>query len=322
MPKTALDPLAKWQRLDMLRRRFHERVRLTSAEVRAFYANLAGEDSENLRRQAHRDLDTLIDEGFLRVFDSSDETTEITGDIPPGTKALYALAEARDRDIVGSGKLLKLGGKLLCSRRIQSAIRLESGFVMESHSHSMILDLPGGIVSLVISKEDLPVRIVISRMVELISPNPKSESTGLPKIQLKSHEEPTSDAISNIERAGADLPGGSSKRVALLLLPVSTLSAYKGHSKLGHCVVDFKPDEILVTDLNSKNQTLIGDLTKSEVEEMQAISIPRSGGTASARWNHHRLHQLEMRLAEPLKAERLGLPAMIQASKDLKIIIS
>lgn len=300
MPKAMLSSYNKMQRLELLRERFKERLRLTSAEVRAFYANIDGQDSENLRRLAHRDLEALTNEGFLRVFDEEDTVTEVTGEIAPGRRALYVIAAARENDIGGSGYLRALGGEMIASMKIRHGIRIEQGFQTETKSHSMILDLPGGILSFLIEKEELPIRLIVSRRIQKSNVN----------------------ILQAIEEAKPTPMLNSLKRVGLLLLPVATLSAFRDHEKLGHLLIDFMPSGIQVMDLKSKNKTFISSLTSDQFEEIKKSATPRSNITVTAGFNTSTKVGETMTPTPAFKPMAVSTPTFIQATKDLRIILA
>lgn len=300
MPKAMLSSYNKMQRLELLRDKFKERLRLTSSDVRAFYANIDGQDSENLRRLAHRDLETLTNEGFLRVFDEEDTVTEVTGEIAPGKRALYMIAAARENDIDGSGYLRALGGDMVASMKIRNGVRIEAGFQTETKSHSMILDLPGGLLSFLIDKEELPIRLIISRRIQ------QSHTNILQAIEEA--------------RPGSTLP--PLKRVGVLLLPVATLSALRDHEKLGHLLIDFLPSKIQIMDLKSKNKTFIRSLTSDQFEATKQNSTPRSNITVTAGFNTSTEVGEALTPTPAFKPIAVSTPTFIQATKDLRIILA
>lgn len=283
----------------MLRQYFKERVQLTSAQIREYYSNLEGGDSESLRRLVNRDLQDLTTEGFLKVFDEEDTVTEITGEIPKGKRALYVLAAARSSDVYGIGTLRGMGGDLLAAMNVKSALRIENGIRIDKECISIIFELGAGPVTIQIPKEDRPIRLFFSRKLNLTS----------------------SESIRQLENAKVGPGLGRATRLANVLLPISTLSSFKDSDKPGHFAIDIARDKLFIVDLASKNKTYVAHLNDKMVEELKSAPLPKPGVTATTMWSSGVLQSLKPIQLAGQKAQELTGPALVQASKEFKLLV-
>ncbi len=277
---TVLDVVKKWGALDKKSIDLHVATRL-------------GVSTQDVSRAVYRDLDYLVNNRDLEVVNYTRDGAMIDNFDPDIHKNFQnkwrPLTEKND--FLGGSLLSSIGVSIYVSRRLNNGVVLEPGAVgIRPSSIQLFFSVGKEFIGMTIDQEILPFKIIIGRGKEIL------------------------------HKVFPEIENEIGKRLIYISVPDASISAYDSKSKLGHAMIDFTEDQILVTDFGSKNGTSITKLRNDEI----SIAIESGGqygkSTVSTKWYKKAIK------SKPdifLKKNALGLPRpfILSLSEDSSFLI-
>lgn len=183
-------------------------------------------DKEQLERALYRDLEELVKDNKLQVF-SRDSLGRIVEDETEETKKYkkyWHTEKFHPFDIQGVGLLRRINANLICNKQIVSylAISESQKSVIDKNNQRILIQVNNELFTLVINNIVLPLKIIISR-----------------KIELK-------DAV--LEKIYKNY----GKKVLIILLNDQILSSIKENNIKGEFVIDYQIDSVGIINENKK----------------------------------------------------------------------
>lgn len=284
--------IPKFQRLDEIKKIFERHGVLDKAAVTQKIALRFDIEEKNIKRVLYRDLEELVNLGFLREeFLSPDGA--VIHDFDPSVHKNYKknwYVPGYENQVTGSGSLENYGGKLICHKILKNDFNLASNTLRTTVRRRHLFFISSGMYfSLDIDLEAMPVNIIVLR---------KPDSG-----EFTIHEE-------HIERFGI--------RTASLFLPSPMLSGYKSE-RPGHFRIELLDEgKILISDLGSKNGTFQYKLSHKEADLIREKGLNIGEETMTEDWNQMLKSALER---ESISAKVIEAPLIIEGSSDSRVLI-
>lgn len=285
--------ISKFKRLDTLKNLFERHGVMDKAMVTQKMANRLDRDEKEIKRVLYRDLEELVNLGFIREQFFTIDGAEIH-DFDPHTHKNFKkkwFLPGHENQITGSGALERYGGKIICTKVLKNDLNLSSNTLgTEARRRHLFFISSGMYFSLTIDLEALPISVILLR-------RPDGEE------EYAIHE-------SHVEAFG--------KRVVSLFLPSPMLSSAKP-DRLGHLLIEIQPDDhVIITDLGSKNGTYFYKLSHVEADKIREKGLMIGEETQTSDWNQYMESDLEK---ESANESEVQTPAIVEGSIDSRLLV-
>jgi len=285
--------ISKFKRLDTLKNLFERHGVMDKAMVTQKMANRLDRDEKEIKRVLYRDLEELVNLGFIREQFFTIDGAEIH-DFDPNAHKNYKkkwFLPGHENQITGSGSLERYGGKIICTKVLKNDLNLASNTLgTEARRRHLFFISSGMYFSLTIDLEALPISVILLR-------RPDDEG------EYAIHE-------SHVEAFG--------KRVVSLFLPSPMLSGSRD-KRLGHLKIEILPeDKIKISDLGSKNGSHFYKLSHKEADKMRDKGLRIGEETQTSDWNQYMGSELEK---EQVDNSELKLPILVEGSIDSRLLV-
>jgi hypothetical protein len=304
MPKKS-NAVPKSQRIDALRKILSRWGRLNKTQIDSHLAAQLDVDGDAISRTVYRDLEELTNNNEVRAYyftRDGQQIVEFDPEVHKNTICEWSLVGSESQ-IIGQDILKENGALLLASDRLSKYLKIDSGSTnVEFKTLHIFFNIPNHFLCLKISREMLPMTLVIGRI---------SAGESNPQKIFKHLE----------ERFG--------KRSLLLSLPYASVSSFKpDKDQLGHTVLNFNAskdsngiDEIVITDLNSKNKTLYCKLSQVEADLVRKKGIETHDKTLTEGWNHIAKSDLNLKRIVVSGRQVIQSPSLVFVSELVPVLV-
>lgn len=304
MPKKS-NSITKSQRIESLRKILERWGRLNKAQVDSHLANQLNLDVESVSRTVYRDLEELVNNNEVRPHYFTRDGVlieEFDPEIHKNTYCEWSLIGSESQ-IVGQDILKENGALLLASERLNKYLKVDSGITsVDFKTLHIFFNIPNHFLCLKISKEMLPMTLVVGRLLAKIE-NPQN-------------------VFKEIEKKFG-------KRTLLLSLPFASVSSFKIEEKqCGHAALSFDiageasaGEEIIITDLNSKNKTYFCKLSQIEADLVRKKGIEINQKTISEGWLHLNKSDLNIKKIEVENNVKIQSPCLVFVSEQIPVLL-
>ncbi|MGZ3769331.1 MAG: hypothetical protein ACXVCP_08385 [Bdellovibrio sp.] len=260
---------------------------------------------ESISRTIYRDLNELVDNNEIRVHyfnRDGEEISDYDSAVHKNTYCEWSLI-GNESLIIGQDILKENGALLLASERLNKSLRIDTAVGDIGFGTIQIyFNIPHHFICLRIAKEALPFNVVIGRI---------SANTANPAAMFKSIE----------DRFG--------KRTIMLSLPYSSISSFKPEiDQLGHSLLRFDTnddgltEEILLSDLKSKNKTYFCKLSQVEADSIRKIRIESADRTLTEGWDHLTKIDLHIKKTEVCSQIVTLSPSLVFVSEQTPVLVA
>lgn len=183
-------------------------------------------DKEQLERALYRDLEELVKDNKLQVFsrDSLGKIVEDETDETKKYKKYWHTEKFHPFDIQGVGLLRRVNANLICNKQIVSYLSLSESTKthIDKNNQRILIQINSDVFVLNINKIVLPLKIIVSR-----------------KIELKD------EVVEKIYK-------NYGKKVLIILLNDQILSSIKDRNIKGEFVIDYQLEAVSIINENKK----------------------------------------------------------------------
>lgn len=233
--------LTKAQRVLELVRLIERHGRLSKPEIDAKMSALSGETVEELKRNIYHDLKSLVSDGKLETAHYRKDGSvieNIEDEDPKYFETVWSLPGYGSR-IQGQKLLENINCQALAAPRIARGVLVREGYTPGLGHNKVGLLLGGELLTIDVEEEHLPVRMLLSRKIDLETPD-------------------LAEKIAGIKRS----------RTILVLVPDVRLSSMDPISRNGHLEVEIEPkNKVTLKFLGSKNAPSVWVASPSEIQD-------------------------------------------------------
>lgn len=249
-------------------------------------------EEDSIKRVLYRDLEELVNLGFLREEFLTPDGARID-DFNPQLHKNYKknwFIPGYQNQITGAGALENYGGKIICPSVLKNDLNLASNSLITTVRRRHIFFISSGMYfCLDIDLESLPINIVVLRRPE--------------NGEFEIHEHHTKSF---------------GLRTVSLFLPNTTLSGFK-LDRVGHFTIKLLADNSAeLIDLKSKNGTFYYKLSHKEADLIREKGFQVGNETLTEDWNQYFPEKL---IKERVENEKIDFPFIVEANYDSRFLL-
>jgi hypothetical protein len=294
--------VTKSKRQQALREVLNRWGSLEKGQIDQCVAQFLGIQQETIRKALYEDLKELVDSGEIVVSYFNPDGSSIEDYDPAvhkSSKGKWAIPRAEGQ-VSGAGALSLQGAELIVSNVLKNDVRVDSGAHPAETGHTHIFfNLNSYFFSIRINSQMLPASLILCRTNDQLLGSP---------LKLNGYFK--------------DLEADFGRRLILLVVPSTGVSAPKPPERLGHMSLEIKsPNDALLRDLGSSNGTEFIKLTQGEADDLIHDGSVIGTRTVTRSWNHQPLDSGLLTRCEPHSINKIAFPAIIQASDSFRLLV-
>ena len=294
--------VSKSERQNKLRKVLQQWGSLEKQQINQRVAQALGIDPNYIEKPLYKDLEELVEQGEIVVTYYHPDGSVIE-DFDPEThrtsKGKWSIPRFEGQ-VAGAGILKPQGAELIVSSSLKNEVRVDQGASTPDSAHTYIyFNINSYFFSIRILSQMLPATLLICRS-----------------------NDPVLGNVSRINQHFKTLERDFGRRIMLLIVPSTGVSAPKIPERMGHLSLEIKGEDLaLLRDLGSSNGTLATPISREEALDLIEDGSVIGMRTLTRSWNHHPVPSSQSISCSPHMVQRLKFPSLIQASESFRMLV-